>query len=145
MKQYTKSEPKQDRLDTSRALELWQESDLFRLGKKAHALRMEMHPDRDVTYVVDRNINYTNICISGCKFCAFFRPPGDSEGYVLSFDQLDRKIQETEDLGGYQILLQGGMNPDLDLDFYLELLRFIKSRHPDVWVCLLYTSDAADE
>ncbi len=134
MKQYTKSEPKQDRLDTSRALELWQESDLFRLGKKAHALRMEMHPDQDVTYVVDRNINYTNICISGCKFCAFFRPPGDSEGYVLSFDQLDRKIQETEDLGGYQILLQGGMNPDLDLDFYLELLRFIKSRHPDVWV-----------
>jgi len=79
-----------------------------------------------VTYVVDRNINYTDICISGCKFCAFYKAPGDSAGYVLSFAELGDKIRETQQLGGTQILLQGGLHPDLPLEFYEEMLRFMK-------------------
>ncbi len=126
--------PELERMSPRRALEAWQDNDPHALGKLAHARRMNVHPGRRVTYVVDRNINYTNICISGCKFCAFFRPPGHSEGYVLGFSQLDKKIEETEALGGYQVLLQGGMNPDLDLDYYSRLLTFIKDKHPAVWV-----------
>ncbi|MFP4168309.1 MAG: cyclic dehypoxanthinyl futalosine synthase [Desulfonatronovibrionaceae bacterium] len=134
MDENNKLGPGPARLDISRALELWQEADLFDLGSRAHARRMALHPDGNVTYVVDRNINYTNVCVSGCKFCAFFRPPGHPEGYVLSFSDLEEKIRETEELGGYQILLQGGMNPDLDLGYYSDLLRFIKDNHPRVWV-----------
>jgi cyclic dehypoxanthinyl futalosine synthase len=81
-----------------------------------------------VTYVVDRNINYTNICLSGCRFCAFFRPPGHVEGYVLRWEDLARKLEETLDLGGTGILLQGGLNPDLPLDYYQELVGFIREK-----------------
>lgn len=133
MKQ-NKSNFEPERLNISQALNLWQEADLFSLGKNAHSARMQMHPKRIVTYVVDRNINYTNICVSGCKFCAFFRPPGDDQGYVLGFVELDQKIEETVSQGGYQILLQGGMNPDLELDYYCRLLNCIKERHPEVWI-----------
>ena len=79
-----------------------------------------------MTYVVDRNINYTNICLSGCRFCAFFRPPGHAEGYVLPWEELARKLAETINLGGTGILLQGGLNPDLPLAYYEELVRFIR-------------------
>jgi cyclic dehypoxanthinyl futalosine synthase len=95
---------------------------------------MRMHPQPIVTYIVDRNINYTNICVSACRFCAFYRPLGHPEGYVLSMDELARKVQETMDLGGRQILLQGGMNPDLGLDFYESMLRFLKKNFPQVAV-----------
>ncbi len=101
---------------------------LLELGALAHQKRLALHPEPKVTYVVDRNINYTNICVSGCRFCAFFRPPGHPEGYVISKTALSQKIEETLALGGTQILLQGGMNPALKLDDYLEMLRFIKSR-----------------
>ena len=121
------------RLTHEDAAALWKE-DVFSLGKKAHAARLEYHPDPCVTYIADRNINYTNICASACKFCAFYRPPGHPEGYVLSFDTLESKIRETVDLGGYQLLLQGGMNPDLGMDFYTSMLSFIKERFPAVAV-----------
>ena len=88
--------------------------------------------NRIVTYIVDRNINYTNICNVYCKFCAFYRTAGDAEAYVLSREELDRKIRETIELGGTQILMQGGHHPDLDLDWYLDLLRHIRGTFPSI-------------
>lgn len=120
------------RLTPQATRELYEQQSVFALGRMAHARRLELHPEPLVTYIVDRNINYTNVCVSGCRFCAFFRAPGDPEGYVLSRDELAAKVQETVDLGGYQILLQGGMNPDLDLDFYTGMLSFLKERFPQV-------------
>ncbi|MFN3921935.1 MAG: CofH family radical SAM protein, partial [Caldimicrobium sp.] len=102
------------------------------LGKLARFMRYKLHPERIVTYVVDRNINYTNICISGCKFCAYFRAPNSPEAYVLSFEEIAKKIEETIALGGYQILLQGGLHPGLTLEYYEELFRFIKSKFPQI-------------
>jgi len=105
---------------------------LHLLGELARAVRFRLHPERIVTYVVDRNINYTNICISGCKFCAYFRAPNSKEGYLLSFEEIAKKIEETIALGGYQILLQGGLHPELNLEYYEELFSFIKSRFPEI-------------
>ncbi|MGM0394675.1 MAG: cyclic dehypoxanthinyl futalosine synthase [Thermodesulfobacteriota bacterium] len=116
------------RIDTREAGLLMQEADLLTLGLLANAKRFYFHPDPVVTYVIDRNINYTNICVSGCRFCAFFKAPGQAGGYVISRTDLAEKIQETLDLGGTQILLQGGMHPDLDLAFYEDMLQFIKDR-----------------
>jgi len=117
-----------ERIDTKEAGLLMKEADLLTLGSLANARRWHLHPKSEVTYVIDRNINYTNICVSGCRFCAFFKTPGRDEGYVITRDELAEKIQETLDLGGTQILLQGGMHPDLDLAFYEDMLRFIKDR-----------------
>ncbi len=122
------------RLSPEEALFLWQEADFYTLGYLAREVRFRLHPERIVTYIIDRNINYTNICISGCKFCAYYRPPGDPEGFVLSFEELARKIEETLALGGIQILLQGGLHPDLPLEFYEEMLRFIKGRFPKIHI-----------
>ena len=122
------------RINIEQAEKLWQEENLFSLGRMAHEVRTELHQEKMVTYIVDRNINYTNVCISACMFCAFFRAPGSKNGYVLSFDELGRKISETIELGGEQILLQGGMNPDLSIDFYQEMLRFIKAQYPQLAV-----------
>lgn len=122
------------RLSPQDALDLLQQENVFSLGRMAHERRLAMHPDNRVTYIVDRNINYTNVCVSGCKFCAFFRPPGDHEGYVLSREELAQKVRETVELGGYQILLQGGMHPDLELGFYEDMLRFLKAEFPSVAV-----------
>jgi cyclic dehypoxanthinyl futalosine synthase len=122
------------RLSIEAARTLWETEDVFALGRRAHGVRLALHPDPVVTYIVDRNINYTNICACGCRFCAFFRPPGHPEGYVLSRDELAAKVAETEALGGYQILLQGGMHPELHLDFYTGLLGFLRDRFPNVAV-----------
>ena len=122
-----------ERLSKEEALKLF-EFELKELGELARAVRFRLNPERIVTYVVDRNINYTNVCISGCKFCAFYRKPGEEGGFVLSFDELARKIEETLALGGYQILLQGGLNPDLPFSFYEEMLRFIKEKYPQIHV-----------
>jgi len=114
------------RIDGDDALFLLENADLLHLAGLADQKRKQLHSEPFVTYVIDRNINYTNICISGCRFCAFYRQPGHTDGYVISRTELSEKIKETIDIGGTQILLQGGMNPDLDLDYYLNLLRFIK-------------------
>ena len=87
-------------------------------------------PSRIVTYIIDRNVNYTNVCVAKCNFCAFYRPVGSPEGYVLGFDELFRKIDETIAVGGVQLLLQGGHNPDLPLTWYEDLFRAIKERYP---------------
>jgi cyclic dehypoxanthinyl futalosine synthase len=83
-----------------------------------------------VTYIVDRNINYTNVCVADCKFCAFYRRPKHAEGYVLSFEEIGRKIDEARQLGAVQILMQGGHNPYIPFEWYLDLLRYIKQHHP---------------
>jgi cyclic dehypoxanthinyl futalosine synthase len=103
---------------------------LLELGARAHALRNEKAPGDVVSYIVDRNINYSNLCVTDCKFCAFYRRPKDDEAYVLSYEEIGEKIDEAKALGGVQILMQGGHNPYLPLDWYLELLRYIKEHHP---------------
>ena len=89
-------------------LVLDKEGDLHQLGFLANAIRQKNHPEKRVSYVIDRNINYTDICVSACKFCAFFKPPEDKDGYLITFEELAEKISETQALGGTQILLQGG-------------------------------------
>ena len=116
------------RIDKHKALGLLKSSDLLDLGENADNIRKSLHPDRTVTFIVDRNINYTNICINKCTFCAFYREAGHPEAYVLTEDEIFTKIDETLELGGTQILLQGGLHPDLGLDYYTELLKAIKDR-----------------
>ncbi len=103
---------------------------LHELGWLAKAVRFRLNPEPIVTYVVDRNINYTNVCLSGCKFCAFYVAPNSPSGYLLRKDELCRKIEETLSLGGYQILLQGGLHPELTLEYFEDLFRFLKERYP---------------
>ena len=91
------------------------------LGHLADAIRARKHPERIVTYIIDRNVNYTNVCVARCNFCAFYRPVGSSDGYVLGFDEIFRKIDETIAVGGNQLLLQGGHNPDLPIAWYEDL------------------------
>ena len=122
------------RLSFDEAYKLYLEASFFELGDLANFIRKKKHPENIVTYVVDRNINYSNICVCGCKFCAFFKSPGEDGGYVLSFDELDKKIQETLELGGTQILLQGSHHPDLKLDFYENMLTHIKEKFPTIHV-----------
>lgn len=114
------------------ALALYAETDA--LFACADAIRSKFHPDGVVTYVVDRNINYSNICTSICAFCAFYRKPGDPEGYLLSLDEIHEKVDETIALGGSGTLMQGGLHPDLPLDWYTNMLRSIKERHPEFYL-----------
>lgn len=99
------------------------------LRRLADNLRREYHPDNAVTYVVDRNINYSNVCFSVCNFCAFYRKPGHAEGYVLSYEEIYQKVEEMIEIGGSGVLMQGGLHPDLPLDWYKNLLRELKTRY----------------
>src|SRR4030095_8128570 len=99
-------------------------------GRLADDVRRKKHPEGLVTYIIDRNVNYTNVCVARCKFCAFYRPVGSDEGYTLGFEEIYRKIEETIQLGGGQLLLQGGHNPDLPLAWYEYLFRGVKARFP---------------
>ncbi|MCC6988130.1 MAG: dehypoxanthine futalosine cyclase [Acidobacteria bacterium] len=119
------------RLSAAEALWLYREAPTNWLGRMADAVRRRKHPDGVVTYIIDRNVNYTNVCVARCNFCAFYRTVGHAEGYVLSFDEIHRKIDETMALGGNQLLLQGGHNPDLPLAWYEDLFRGIKAKYPD--------------
>jgi cyclic dehypoxanthinyl futalosine synthase len=116
--------------EISEWLEVLRTTPLLDLGARAHALRLQRAPSDVVSYIVDRNINYTNLCVTDCKFCAFYRRPKDVEAYVLDFEEIGAKIDQAKALGGVQILMQGGHNPYLPLDWYLELLRYIKEQHP---------------
>ena len=119
-----------ERIGFDDARELYREAPLALLGALAHGIRLGRHPEGVVTYIIDRNVNYTNICVARCNFCAFYRPVGSPDGYVLSFEELFRKIDETLAVGGQQLLLQGGHNPDLPLEWYLDLFRAVKARYP---------------
>jgi len=118
------------RLSAEDALELWRHAPTSLIGQLADSVRQRKHPDGIVTYIIDRNVNYTNVCVARCNFCAFYRPVGSADGYVLGFEELFRKIDETIAVGGVQLLLQGGHNPDLPLSWYEDLFRAIKERYP---------------
>jgi cyclic dehypoxanthinyl futalosine synthase len=119
------------RLSPEEAMRVYAEAPVLELGAAADARRRMLHPEDVVTYIIDRNVNYTNVCVTRCKFCNFYRPPTNkTEGYVLSRDELAKKFQETVDLGGVQILLQGGLNPNLPITWYEELFRWMKASFP---------------
>src|SRR6188768_286187 len=120
------------RLSPEEGLALIQSHDLAALGRAADAVTRRLHPEPIRTYNIDRNINYTNVCTAVCDFCAFYRKPKSDEGYVLPREVLLQKVRETVELGGDQILMQGGLHPDFDLEWYEELLRDIKSHFPQV-------------
>jgi len=119
-----------ERVSADEAVELYARAPTALLGRLADGVRARKHPERLVTYIIDRNVNYTNVCVAKCNFCAFYRPVGSPEGYVLGFDELFRKIDETIAVGGVQLLMQGGHNPDLPLSWYEDLFRAIKERYP---------------
>ncbi|MBV8708123.1 MAG: radical SAM protein, partial [Acidobacteriaceae bacterium] len=114
------------------AIDLFKSDDLVGIGTEADAVRKRLHPEGVVSYIIDRNINYTNFCTEYCSFCAFYRAPGSAEGYLLPTEVILDKIQETIDLGGTGILMQGGLHPELKIEWYEDLLRTIKSRF-DIW------------
>lgn len=116
------------RINKKTALNLFKNSDLLVLGMMADKVRLKLHPEGIVTFIIDRNINYTNICINRCKFCAFWRDGKDPDAYILDKKSLFKKIEETIRLGGTQILIQGGLHPDLDISYYVELLKSIKEK-----------------
>lgn len=124
----------EERIDQTTALELLEKADLAVLGYLADQVRRRFHPENIATFVIDRNVNYTNVCVAGCKFCAFQRKPSSSEGYVLDTEEILKKVQELVDWGGTTLLMQGGLNPDLPLKFYTDLLREIKKHFPMVQI-----------
>jgi cyclic dehypoxanthinyl futalosine synthase len=122
-------------LTKQQALEMFRSDDLIGIGMEADALRRKMHPEGVVTYIIDRNINYTNFCTEYCTFCAFYRPLKGklaAEGYILDFETIYEKIRETVEVGGTGVLMQGGLHPDLKIDWFERLLRGIKERFPQV-------------
>jgi cyclic dehypoxanthinyl futalosine synthase len=116
--------------EATELLDLYERASLNELGALADAERRKRHTDGIVTFIVDRNINYTNVCVADCKFCAFYRRPKHAEGYVLSFEEIGAKIEEAKAIGAVQILLQGGHNPYIPFEWYLDLMRYIKREHP---------------
>ena len=119
------------RISASDALLLYRQAPTHVLGRLADTIRLRKHPEGVVTYIIDRNVNYTNVCVARCNFCAFYRPVGSSEGYVLGFEEIFHKIDETIAVGGNQLLLQGGHNPDLPIQWYEDLFRAVKARYPE--------------
>ena len=117
-------------LTPAQALDMLKSDDLLGIGFEADAVRKRLHPEGVVTYIVDRNINYTNVCTEYCSFCAFYRPVGSPEGYVQPLESIFEKIDETLALGGTGILMQGGLHPDLKIDYYQNLLSSIRRRYP---------------
>ncbi len=122
------------RLTKEEALELIKNADLKELGRMATERKKELHPDNITTFVVDRNINYTNICWVDCKFCAFYRHEKDADAYVLTFDEIDTKIDELLEIGGTQILFQGGVHPKLKIEWYEDLVGHIHTKYPTITI-----------
>ncbi len=115
------------RISFQEGVDLYNNADILELGRMADDIRKKKHQENIVTFVIDRNINYTNICTCKCKFCAFYKNEGEEGGYVISKEELAQKIQETLDLGGSQILLQGGLHPEYKIDFYEDMLNYMKT------------------
>ena len=127
-------------LTKAEALEMFRSDDLIGIGMEADAVRRRLHPEGVVTYIIDRNINYTNFCTEYCTFCAFYRPLKGklaAEGYILDFDTIYDKVRETVELGGTGVLLQGGLHPDLKIEWYEAMLSGLKQRFPQVHHALL--------
>ncbi len=122
------------RLSEKEALDLIKNADLKDLGQMALAKKRELHPKKITTFIVDRNINYTNICWVDCDFCAFYRKPKDDDAYILSYEEIDRKIEELLEIGGTQILFQGGVHPKLKIDYYEDLVEHIHKKYPQITI-----------
>jgi len=121
-----------ERLETEEIVALFESDEVEKIGAAANQVMLKHHPEPIATFVVGRNVNYTNICDVYCRFCAFYRPPGSDQGYVLPDETILQKIQETVDVGGTEILMQGGTNPNLPFSYYTNLLRKIKARFPNI-------------
>ena len=122
------------RLSKEEAVELIKNGDLKELGKMASAGKKQLHPKGITTFVVDRNINYTNVCWVDCKFCAFYRHEKEADAYVLTNDEIDKKIDELIEIGGTQILFQGGVHPKLKIEFYEDLVGHIHDKYPQITI-----------
>ncbi len=122
------------RITNAEALDLIENASLLELGELATKRKLELHPDKTTSFIVDRNINYTNVCWVDCKFCAFFRHGRDEDSYVLKFDEIDAKIDELLEIGGTQILFQGGVHPKLKIDYYEELVEHIHTKYPQITI-----------
>ena len=122
----------QFRLSEDEAVELYTNAPLHQLMSAAHQRRNAMHGGEKVTYLIDRNINYTNICTINCQFCSFYRPPGHEETYTQTIEQISQRIKELEDIDGVRILMQGGVNPDLPFEWYEHLIRELRIQHPSI-------------
>ena len=120
-----------ERLTSDDCTELLESRDFVRIGLAAHEIRMRKNPTDVVTYIIDRNINYTNVCNVVCTFCAFYRRPGAADTYVRTFDEICAKIDETIALGGTGVLMQGGLHPDFGIEWYEDLLRSLRAKYPD--------------
>ena len=129
---WTRGTSSQLRLTREEATVLYEEAPLHRLMQAAHLRRMQMHPGGHVTYLVDRNINYTNVCTINCQFCSFYRPPGHDETYTQTYEEISQRVKELEDIGGSRILMQGGVNPSLPFSWYIELLQHLRTQHPSI-------------
>lgn len=121
-----------ERLDLEDGLALYDSDEIEKMGAAANRIMLKFHPEPITTFVIGRNVNYTNVCDVFCRFCAFYRSPNSKEGYVLPDETIYQKIQETIDVGGTEILMQGGTNPNLKFDYYLNILRGIKQRFPNI-------------
>ena len=136
-------------LTREQALDHFNSPDLIGLGFEADAVRRRLHPEGVVTYIIDRNINYTNFCTEYCTFCAFYRPlpkngksdARSAEGYILDFEKIYDKIAETVEMGGTGVLMQGGIHPDLKIDWFERLFTGIKQRFPQIWLHCLSASE----
>lgn len=120
------------RLTVDECVELYNEAPIHQLMAAAHHRRCLHNPSNQVTYLVDRNINYTNVCTINCQFCSFYRPPGHEETYTQSYEEIHGRIRELEAIGGSRILMQGGVNPSLDFDWYIDLIKALRKRHPSI-------------
>src|SRR5579871_3253838 len=131
-------------LTKAQALEMYRSDDLIGIGMEADGVRRKLHPEGVVTYIIDRNINYTNFCTEYCTFCAFYRPLKGklaAEGYILEFDTIYEKIRETVEMGGTGVLMQGGIHPDMTIDWFERLCTGIKQLFPQIWLHWLSTSE----
>jgi len=131
-------------LTKQQALDMFRSDDLIGIGMEADAVRRQKHPDGIVSYIIDRNINYTNLCTEYCTFCAFYAPvkgPGRANGYVLDFETIYAKITETVEMGGTGVLMQGGINPDLKIEWFEALFSGIKQRFPQIHLHCLSASE----
>ena len=129
---WTKENSSSYRLTQEEAVELYRNAPLHELMSSANKRRTSMIDSNQVTFLVDRNINYTNVCTINCQFCSFYRPPGHEENYTQSYQEISQRVSELEEIGGSRILMQGGVNPDLEIDWYLDLLKFLRVNHPNI-------------
>ena len=124
--------PSPPRLSVEDATELYENADFNLLRSVALERRKIVNPGNHVTYMIDRNVNYTNVCTINCQFCSFYRPPGHEETYTQTFEQISKRISELEDVSGVRVLMQGGVNPELPLSWYTDLMKFLRKKHPSI-------------